>query len=228
MKFLTNRKSAGILTMFVVLMAVMSSCKKDNDEIIVQGDAKVRVVNTVQGSSPQDFYQGDNKISTSAVAYGEASNYYTVKAGSSSLLFKNASSSTTTASTNVSIAQNAMVTVFYYADGSGATKVDGVADDNTAPASGKARVRFINLGASFNNSINIVTATSTALVSGLNYQNSSSYYSIDANTSLAVNVIGSATITTIPGTTFQSGKNYTIWFDAANTTTANYHVIVQN
>lgn len=228
MKIFINRKSASIITMFVVLMAVMSSCKKDNDEVVIQGDAKVRVVNSVQGSSPQDFYQGDTKISTSAVAYGEASPYYTVKAGSSTLAFKNTTTVSTTASTNVSIGQNAMVTVFYYADGTGATKVDGVADDNTAPASGKARVRFINLGASFNNGINVVTAASSALVNGLNYQSSSSYYSIDANTALAVNIIGSATITTIPGATFQSGKNYTVWFDAANTTTANYHVIVQN
>lgn len=228
MKFFTNRKSASILTMFVILLAVTSSCKKDNDPVIVQGDAKVRVVNAVQGSNPQDFYQGDTKITTTAVAYGESSSYLTVKSGTSTISFKNTSSTTTTASSNVSIALNANVTVFYYTDGSGAIKVDGIADDNTTPATGKARVRFINLGASLANAINIFSTNSTALINGLNFQNSSAYTSIDANTSLTASVVGSTAVASIPGSTFQAGKVYTIWFDAATTTSVNYHVIVQN
>ena len=68
----------------------------------------------------------------------------------------------------------------------------------------------------------------TTLVTGLTYGSPSSYSTVDANTSLSVSVINSTSITTIPGTTFKSGKIYTIWFDAVNSTTASFYIVQQN
>jgi hypothetical protein len=227
MKTIFNKTSAIILTM-ICMIALMSSCKKNNDDVIVEGTANLRVVNSVQGSSSQDFYQRDAKLTTSAVAYGESSGYLTAQSGASAISFRNTGSTSANATANVGIKANASYTVFYYTNAAGAAQINGYEDDNSAPASGKSKVRFVNVGSALTNSINVVATGGAALTTGLTFGYSSSYSTIDANTALSASILGSATSTVIPGTTFQSGKIYTIWFDASSTTTANYHVIVQN
>jgi len=227
MKTIFNKTSAIIFTM-ICMIGLMSSCKKNNDDVIVEGTANLRVVNSVQGSSAQDFYQRDTKLTTSAVAYGESSGYLTAQSGASTVSFRNSGSTSANASANVGIKANASYTVFYYTNATGAAQLNGYEDDNSAPASGKSKVRFVNVGSALANSISVVATGGASLTTGLTFGYSSSYSTIDANTALNVNILGSANTTVIPGTTFQSGKIYTIWFDAANTTTANYHVIVQN
>ncbi|MBB2144987.1 DUF4397 domain-containing protein [Pedobacter sp. LMG 31464] len=228
MKTIFSKKSAVVLTMICMIAIVISSCKKNNNDVIVEGNANLRVVNSVQGSNPQDFYQRDTKLTTSAVAYGESSNFLTAQAGASTISFRNSGSTTANVTANVGIKTNASYTVFYYSNAAGGAQINGYEEDNTAPASGKSKVRFINVGSALTNSINVVAAGGASLTTGLTFGYGSVYTTIDANTALNVTVLGSATSTAISGATFASGKIYTIWFDAASTTTANYHVIVQN
>ncbi len=229
MKTFMNRTSSGLLAAVCMVAVLVSSCKKNDDPVVVSGDAKIKVVNAVQGSNAQDFYQGSTKLTTTALAYGDASDYFTVKAGSSTISFKDATTATLKASANVGMNTNGSYTAFYYTDASGAGQITGFGDDNTAPASGKAKVRFMNLGSAFNNSVNIIISGGSALINGLQYGNVSAYNLIDANVNaLTVSIVGSGTTTVIPASTFQSGKVYTVWFDAANSTTANYHVILHN
>lgn len=229
MKTFINKTSSGLLAAICMVTVLVSSCSKNKEPEIVIGNANIKVVNAAQNSTPQDFYQGSTKLSTTAVAYGEASAYLTAKAGSSTISFKNTTTTTTTASLNVGMNNDFSYTAFYYLDGSGNAQITGFTDDNSAPPAGKAKVRFMNLGGTFNNAVNIVITGGTPLTSGLQYGYVSAYSAIDANTnSLTVNVVGSATTTVIPAATFQAGKVYTIWFDAANSTTANFHVITHN
>jgi hypothetical protein len=227
MKTMYKNKLSILFTMVCAGTILLSSCKKDSTPI-VYADAKVRIVNANATSSTQDFYQNDVKISTTALAYGSASTgYYTVKGGPSSFAFRDSGTATLTASRNVSVGENGSYTIFYYKDASGNGDLTGFLDDNTAPATGKARVRFLNFGFSFNNAINVSYAsTGTLIVNGLGLD-ISSYYSIDPNTDLGVAVIGSPA-TVIQGSNFVAGKIYTVWFDATSATTANYHVVVQN
>jgi len=229
MKTIINKKSKIIFTMMCVGAILISSCKKDNQEPIVYGDASIRIVNTVSGSSGQDFYQGDTKISTTAVAYGTASSsYYTVKGGPTKLSFTNTGSTTVTASANVQIEEAAFYTVFYYTSSSGSNEITGYKDDNSAPAAGKARVRFLNLGFSFNNSLNVTYVSNGTVIAGGLGLGISAYYSVDPGTDLGITVIGSPVTGVISGSNFVAGKIYTVWFDAITATTANYHVVAQN
>jgi len=224
------KKTPTILTMICLGLILISSCKKDEPEDIVYGNAKIRVVNTVPNSAAQDFYQGEAKISTSSVTYGNSSDYLTVKAGKSTVSFRNSGTTTVSAVGTIGANTDGVYTLFYYTNGNGGGEVDGFADDNTAPATGKARVRFISLGLAFNNTLSVsyTGLAGTSIVSGLAYGNVSAYNSIDPNVDLSVVVLGSASTTVIPGNNFVAGKNYTVWFDAASSTSANYHVILQN
>ncbi|RYF13024.1 MAG: DUF4397 domain-containing protein [Flavobacteriales bacterium] len=229
MKFINNLKTNTLIAIIGISLISLSSCKKDNvnNDPIEFGDAKLKVVNAVQGSASQDFYQGDTKLSTTPIAFGESSPYLTVKAGNSVISYRNTGTTTATATSSLGVYTNDSYTIFYVSSATGAGSIVGFPDDLVAPATGKAKLRFVNLGAALNNTINVSLAGGTALVTGLQYGRSTTYGVIDANTALTANVLGSATIS-IPGSTFQSGKIYTIWFDAASTTTINYHVVEQN
>lgn len=221
----------AILTFSIVIggVAVMSSCKKLDSTPIVYANAQARVVNTISTSSPQDFYQGDSKLTTSSVAYGNnSSSYLTIGGGPSIVSFRNTGSGTITVSKSIGVEEGVYYSIYLYTNGSGNADIAGFYDDTTAPASGKAKVRFINFGFSLNNSLNITNSGTGALISGNLGNVSSSYYAIDANTSLGVTVIGSPTTAIIAGSNFVSGKIYSVWFDAASASTVNYHIVTEN
>lgn len=225
-----NKKSATFFSIVALSsLFLLSSCMKKDDFVEVLGDASVKVVNTMQGSDAQNLYQNDKKITTAPVAYGEVSDYLTVVAGTATnVSFKNNGNSTVTATGIIAPQVGSKYTLFYYASASGEGLVSGIQNDPVAPAAGKVKVRFLNLGSTFQNSLNIETSAATALVTGLAYNYGSPYHIFDDNLGLTVKVSGATNVVTIPNTTFQTGKNYTVWFDATNPTTPNYHVILEN
>jgi hypothetical protein len=223
-----NKKLSIILAMVCIGSMLISSCKKNDEEPIVYGNANIRIVNAVNGSSAQDFYQGDTKLTTTAVAYGSNSGYLTVAAGNSTVSLKNTGTSTVTATSAVGLNTDASYTAFYYPTGSGGGQITGFQDDTTPPPSGKARVRFVNLAIGLTNNINIAYASGTAISSNLASGYVSGYSTIDLNADLTVTVIGSAITGVIPKSNFADGKIYTIWFDTATSTTAAFHVVQQN
>ncbi len=228
MKTIDFRTPTKLLLITFLSTTLLLSCKMRDDEDIVYGNAKFRVVNAAQGSATQDFYQNDTKISTTAIAYGQATDYLTVKAGNSTVYFKTAGSQTVNATGSVGINNDVSFTVFYTNNVSGTGQVVGFSDNNTAPATGRARVRFLNLGGILTNAINVTSSNGDPVLSGLAYGNVSTYTPIDANADLKFSLAGGLTTTVIPGSSFQEGKIYTVWFDAANTTTAQYHIVTQN
>lgn len=230
MKINSRLSATPILSLLTILMLTFTSCKKDNSvsEPVVYGDASLKVVNTVQGSLAQDFFQNDTKISTTPVAYGEATGYLTIKAGNSTISYKNTGSTTVNATAGLGLNTNDSFTVFYVSNANGSGGIIGFLDDTVAPVTGKAKVRFVNIGAALTNTINVNITGGAALATGLQYTRSSVYSTIDVNTGLTATVLGSTTPISIPGVTFQTGKIYTVWFDAASSTSLNYHVIQQN
>ena len=200
------------------------SCKDDKDDE-PKAMASLTVVNTVEGSAAQDFYVNDSK-KISNLTYGSSSKI-TITSGTSFGVFKNSSATAVNASSNFTLGADSKQTMFLIKNLDGSFGVDAYSDDNTT-TSGKARVRFINLSPILSGVVNVTTSTGTSLASALAYRGASTYQTIDANTNLNVNMVGSLETTTIAGSEFQAGKTYTVWFDSSTTTKAKYHVIVQN
>lgn len=202
---------------------------KKDEYVEVLGEATVKIVNTIQGSDPQDFYQNDKKITTTPVSYGETSDYLTIIAGTAtSVTLKNSVSSMVSA-TNVIVPRlGAKYTLFYYVGATGSGVISGMENDVNVPTAGKIKVRFLNLGSTFLNPLTIETSTTTPLVSALPYNYASPYYVIDDNLGLNVKVGGETNVVAIPNSVFQTGKNYTVWFGASNPTTPNFQVVLEN
>jgi len=221
-------KTKSLITRFAVAATVVlsiSSCKKDNNNDL-SANARISFVNSVEGSAAQDAYINDVKVSASAIAYSNTATDISTAAGSKTIAFKNSGSATVTASANVNASENSSQTAFLVKQADGTMAINTYAnDDNTV--SGKAKVRFINVAPMLSSTINVTTSTGTSILSALAFKAASAYQTIDANTSLNVNMSGSLETTTIAGSELQAGKIYTIWFDSSTSTKAKYHIIVQ-
>ncbi len=224
MKINTNHLITRLAVAAAVVFSI-SSCKKDNDDDLTL-NSKLSFVNTVEGSTAQDVYINDLKVNTSAVAYSNVVTDVSTAAGSKTVSFKNQGSTTVSAEANVTAEMNSSHTAFLVKQANGNLAVKLYANDNTE-ASGKAKVRFINVAPLLNNTINVLTTAGSNLISSLLFTTASTYQTIDANTSLNVTVSGSAEVTTIAGSELQAGKIYTIWFDSSSATKARYHIVVQ-
>lgn len=221
-------KTNSLITRLAVAAAVVlsiSSCKKDSNNDL-SANARISFVNTVDGSAAQDAYINDVKVNASAIAYSNTATDISTAAGSKTIAFKNSGSATVTASANVNASENSSQTAFLVKQADGTMAINTYAnDDNTV--SGKAKVRFINVAPMLSSTINVTTSTGTSILSALAFKAASAYQTIDANTSLNINISGSLETTTIAGSELQAGKIYTIWFDSSTTTKARYHIIVQ-
>jgi len=221
-------KTKALITKLAVAAGVVlsiSSCKKD-DNNDTSANARISFVNTVEGSAAQDAYINDAKVSGSAIAYSNTATDISTGAGSKTIAFKNSGSATVTAAASVNASANSSQTAFLVKQADGTFAINTYAnDDNTT--SGKAKVRFINVAPMLSSTINVTTSTGTSILSALAFKAASAYQTIDANTSLNVNISGSLETTTIAGSELQAGKIYTIWFDSSTTTKARYHIIVQ-
>ncbi len=204
------------------------SCKKNDDEVIVYGNAKFNLINAVQGSAAQDFYQGDTKINISPIAYGEPSGYLTLKAGASTIFFKSAVDQTLNATENIGINTDVNYSVFYTKNSAGTAQIIGYPESNAQPPAGKAGVRFVNLGAALTSTVTVSNNIGEVLITSLTYGNITNYAVIDPSVNLKFSTVGDVNSTVIMGSLFQAGKLYTVWFDATNATTAQYHIVAQN
>lgn len=224
MKIMKFKNFLGATVAATVLL--VGACKKTETE--VNGSATLRIVNAYDGSSPQDFYQDDNKLA-SGVVYGSASSKTIAQTGSRTLKFTNAGSAQANASITVALNMNSSSTVFYNKKADGTGEVLGYEESNSPMANGKFAVRFINLGSSLTSTIDVEGgAVGNTLASALALKSVTNYTVLDVGSSVTFRLTGSLTSVVIPSSEFESGKTYTVWFDAASTTTARYHVLTQN
>ena len=221
---LKNPKTLStLLAAFVLLSIGLAGCNK-NSGPEVTGTAYVRAANSAQASAPQDFYIDESKVNTSALAYTQITPYATAYAGAHTAIFKTSSTGTVNVSGTIYLSPGTYSTLYYADDNTGVA----TGDDRTAPQSGKARVRFMNLSTALNGSVDFGISTGNKIVTNLAYKIASAYNEVDAATSFTLYIAGSSTATLTIPTTIQAGKIYTIVISGTTTTTLNYTVYVEN
>lgn len=218
---------------YLGLIALFASCvKQDPPEPV--GEIKVRFVNSLQTSTPQDMYiRGAKAPNSLPLAYGEFSPYFTSTSGDNAFAFADAG--TTSGVGNAGIAGNFKigdnVTLFYFKK----LKIDGgglaagvVIDDNTA-VPGKAKVRFVHLNSSLENFINFTVdgVGGKVLNEGIGFAAASPYYEVDPGTKIKANATG-ITDPLIFDAGLLAGKIYTIWMDGPSEKILQSHIVLQN
>jgi len=215
---------------FIAAASFFSSCKKNNDDDTTNAslNANVKVVNAADGSQSQDFYLDNVKLDASAVAYAQGSNYFSEKQGSHTAKFTNSGSTTANVSFNVSLQADSNYTIYYTLNGS--TSASVVTTDNlTAPAANMAKVRFINLSNAFTANVDFGLSATSKLITNLAARVVSAYSQVAAGTTFYLYSAGSVTtMLTIPATTIQAGKIYTIYVSGSTTLDLTYNIVAEN
>jgi hypothetical protein len=208
------------------LLIFLSACVKE--KAVPVGEVKIRFVNALPNSLPQDVYVNNGKLAIAAVAAGQATPYLSFYSGVNNLAMANTGS--TTANGDI-IPYNAVIgsyaTFFYTQNLAGGPATGLKEDDMTAPPAGKARVRFIHLNSFLNNSIKVSAVGGGDLFAGLGFGIASSYYNVDPGTKFQASATGVVTSPVIDAN-LQAGKIYTIFFNGSLATELYGNLLIQN
>ncbi len=218
-------KSVYLLALGLAITA-LSSCKKD--ETVLEGTAKLRLVNAYLNSDPQELYQDNTKLTQQAVTYGGYSNYSEVYTGRSVFWTNGAVENKATAIIEAVLYNDNNYTFFYYENDESKPSIIGYINQTKMPAAGKFRVRFVNLSVMFNNKPLVVNGSSSTILGALNYRDNPSYLELAVNGEIKVNLKDNAVTTTLDASKFQEGKSYTVWFDTNDGTEVGYHIIPES
>ena len=215
-----------ILFLVLGLSIFLSSCVKKPD--VPVGEVKIRFVNALRGSLPQDVYINSGKVNVPAVESGQTTPYLSFQSGVNYLAMAN--TGTTTANGDI-IPYNGPIggyaTFFYTQNLAGGSATGLKEDDMTLPPAGKARVRFIHLNSFLNNSIRVSIVGGADLFSVLGFGSASLYYNVDAGSKFQVAATGVTTAPVIDAN-IQAGKIYTFFFNGSTATELYGNMLIQN
>ncbi|MDQ1139696.1 DUF4397 domain-containing protein [Pedobacter agri] len=223
MNIFTNR---SILLFFAIFLISLSSCKKHDPDVVVNGEAKVKMINAAQTEADQDVFVDGGKRSTAALAFGQTTDYLKVASGNRTIRFMGSANLETESALNFT--PSLTYSTFLVNDRNGAREIVKYEDNLSNTESGKAKIKLINLTPYFTTGINVSVQAGTQFVNGLLFKEASSYFSVDADLNLRYNVVGSGNIKTIDNANFVAGKIYTIWFSGATAATLEAHIITDN
>jgi hypothetical protein len=207
----------------VVLLA--SSCVKPKNA--PTGDAHIRFVNAVVGSPSQDVYINSVLVSSGKLPYGAQTSYMTYTAGISEIVFVDGVTHISQAAEDYGSDIGDYATFYFYGNMQGTLSAGGIKDNMTAPATGKARIRFVNLDYNLTNAMIMAVVGGNNLFTSLQFATASAYYEVDPGTKFQASATG---VTTAPVMDFnlQAGKIYTIWLSGPSAKEIYGTAILQN
>ncbi len=219
-----------VLLCLLAVVTILGSCKKDDNDVILEGEAKVMLVNASESSAPQDFYLDGTKRNPDPVVYNEATAYITTDAGyERKAEFKDAGSASANFTGYIDLLPEKSYTIFYttLADGTGSSSA--AFEDITATSTTKAKVRFVNLAGGFA-SANILVSGGSVLASNIDFgKATTNYVELDPGTiALQTAISGTAQPLNIGTFTVAAGKIYTIYTSGSLTSTVSAHMITHN
>lgn len=224
MKNLILNRSYKGLAIALIALTGLSSCSKDDNE--VSASAFVRVVNSFEGSAPQDFYLDDKKQNTSAVAYTQSSSYVQTTNGTKTANFKTAGTATVNSSTSLTLDGGKYYTV-YYTGGTQSSASFTTTDETVASSANKAKVRFVHLSSAAAANVDLAIQGGAKIVNNLAYKTASTYQEVDAATNFQLFTAGSSTAAlSLTGLNLQVGKIYTVYLTGSTNLTITYKVLI--
>ena len=193
----------------ICLLAIVSfsfmSCNDEKDM------ANVMVVHASPDAPGVDLLVDDEKVNSAALTYPNNTGYLSVEAGERN--FKvNASGTTTTVINNTTTVEKDMNYTIYAVGLLANIEPFLTADDLTAPASGKAHVRFIHLSPTAP-AVDVALDGGNVVFGNIGYKTATGFTPLDAGAyDLEVRVAGtSAVALDLDPITLEAGKIYTVF-----------------
>jgi len=205
-----------MFAMLVVFTAVLalSGCKKDDNNPVGNPNTSAKAMVMAIHASPDapgvDLYV-DNAKAGSNLAFPNNTSYLSVDAGTRDIAVKVAGTSTTVLSANLPVSGNTNYSVFAI-DSVSKLSALVLTDDLTAPAMGKAHVRFVHLSPNAP-AVDIAVTGGSVLIANKSFKEYTPFTPLNAGTyNLEVRLAGTTTVVlSLPGITLTEGKIYTVF-----------------
>lgn len=201
-----------VFGMLMVLPLVLTSCSDDNNPVAPKNDtAGVMVVHASPDAPAVDLLV-DNTVAGSGLSFPDNTSYLSVNAGNRNVKVNVSGTSTTVINADLSLTIGTNYTVFAV---DSVSKISTVVltDNLSAPAAGKAHVRFVHLSPNAP-AVNITLTDGTIVFGNKAFKQASDFTPLDAGT-YDLQVRDAATNTSVVlelnDITLTSGKIYTVW-----------------
>jgi len=187
----------------------LASCKKEEAP---HEHANVMVVHASPNAPGVDLLVDDTKINSAALTFPNNTGYLELEAGTRNLKINVTGTSTTVINANVPFTKDMNYSVFAVDSVSKISPLV-ISDDLTAPAAGKAHVRFIHLSPNAPAVDVAVASTGDVVFGNYGFKEYSAFTPLTAGTYLLdVRLTGTSTVAlTLPSITLEAGKIYTVY-----------------
>ncbi|MFC4141451.1 DUF4397 domain-containing protein [Pedobacter mendelii] len=226
MKIFTKRVSNAFLPIIFIFSLTLISCSKNEPDVIVQGQAKIKLINAVEPEIKQEVFMDNEKLTTAPLAFGETSGYIKILSGNRNLSYVGSNNMNT--NTSLNFTPSITYSAFLVSDRNGNKQIINYEDNLSNADLSTAKVRFINLTPFFAAGINVSIQAGSPFINALLFKEDSNYFNVDGGAALRCNVVGSGSVKTISASDLLPGKIYTIWFSGLTAATLEPHIILDN
>jgi len=193
-----------------------TGCKKDDDDDDTPTPTptygKLMAIHASPDAPGVDLLIDNAVQNSSALTYPNSTSYLQVQTGTRNVKINATGTSTSVINANLTIEENKNYSVFAI-DSLSTIEALVLTDDLTAPASGKAHVRFVHLSPNAP-AVDVATVGGTPIFGNYSFKQYSSFAPLAApNTyNLEVRLAGTSTVVlNVPGVSLTAGKIYTIF-----------------
>jgi hypothetical protein len=188
---------------------LFTSCKKEED---VHEHANVMVVHASPDAPGVDLLVDDVKKNSAALNFPNNTGYLELEAGTRNLKVNVAGTTTTVINADVPFTKDMSYSVFAV-DSVSVISAIVLTDDLTAPAAGKAHVRFVHLSPDAPAVDVAVASTGDVVFGNKAFKEYTAFTPLDAGAyNLDVRVAGTSTVALVlPTITLEAGKIYTVF-----------------
>jgi len=204
----------------LAMLAVMAfaSCAKNEGE--VPQVSALSIVNASAGSPTLNVFIGQSQVSTDLFTYGKDISYLNAYSGEREVSFYQGADKKASGKFNL---KDGKFYSLFLAGKWPQSELVLLQDSLTKPATGKAHIRFVNMGTDAG-VLNLGLTNGSTLVSQNAYKAGSDFIAVNGNTSYTFVIRNNASVTdtlSIPAVTLESGRSYTIWAKGVKAETGN-------
>ncbi len=197
-----------LATLLVSAIMILPSCKKEEDKTY----ANILVTHASPNAPGVDLLVDAKVVNTAALNFPNNTGYLAVESGTRNIKVNASGTTTTVINADLTFEKDKNYSIFAV---DSLSKISAIVltDDLTAPASGKAHVRFVHLSPNAP-AVDVAVASSGAVVFGnKSFKEYTAFTPLDAGSyNLDVRVAGTTTVAlTLPTITLEAGKIYTVY-----------------
>lgn len=204
-------KYLSVLFMLIFGISIITACSNDDNNVVAPTPKAKVLVTHASPDAPGVDLLVDNVVAGTNLTFPNSTGYLEVNAGTRNVKVNVTGTSTTAIQANLNLEANKIYSVFAVNNVASIEPLVLV-DDLTAPATGKAHVRFIHLSPNAP-AVDITTNTGAVVFANYTFKKASAFTPLDAGTyNLQVRLAGTSTVVLdLPGITLTSGKIYTVF-----------------